>query len=87
MTSKICGNCFHYQQGQLETPCSVNPKYVGWLRVGCTAWSEGEAEVEEVTIKTKVCNKCGRKLPVSMFAKNAGLCKDCKPTNRKRRRK
>lgn len=85
MTSKICGNCVHYMSGQLENPCAKNPKYVGYLREGCGSWSETEEEYR--IIKTRVCNKCGKELPMIMFTRNSFLCKNCKPTTKPSRRR
>ena len=82
---RICYNCCHYQQGQIENPCSKNPRYVGYLREGCRLWSEQERGIDENNA-TKRCVICGKVLPVKMFHQTKetkdGLtdaCKDCKP--------
>lgn len=82
---RICGECIHYQHGVLENPCSKNTRYVGYLKTGCFYWSEDDSEVDEDSV-TKVCAKCGKELPLSMFYKDiktsdkySGLCKICKP--------
>lgn len=38
-------------------------------------------------MKTKLCTKCGKMLPLEMFDKDRNQCKDCRKAYRKQRRK
>lgn len=36
---------------------------------------------------TKICNKCGKELPIDMFEKGRAVCKECRKLYRKQMRK
>lgn len=38
-------------------------------------------------MKTKLCTKCGKMLPLEMFDEDRNQCKDCRKAYRKQRRK
>lgn len=82
---KYCGNCGHYQHGQLENPCSINPKYVGYLKEGCPRWEE-RTTVEE-NRSQRVCRKCGQVKHIREFTSPSSfVCKACKPMIGKKRK-
>lgn len=81
---KYCGNCGHYQHGQIKDPCSINAKYVGYLREGCSRWTQ-EEEQEESVRNSRVCRKCGQLRPLRDFVPaNGYVCKDCKIKKKRR---
>lgn len=83
---KYCGNCGHYLHGQIENPCPINSKYVGYLREGCPMWeSEGEHKEEERS--TRVCRKCGQVKHIREFSSpNGFVCKVCRPKVKRKRK-
>lgn len=82
--NRICGECCHYREGNLENPCDKGNKYCGYLIEGKTCWEarEGEADTDSLT---KVCSRCGKILPLKMFYKtrltNDKLTAECKICN------
>lgn len=83
--NRICGECMHWKRGELENPCENGIKLCGYLHEDKPCWEqeEGQAVGDD---RTKVCAKCGKELPVSMFYryifsadKLSALCKVCKP--------
>lgn len=85
MMEKICGECGHYHMGHLENPCSINPRYVGYLKVGCTQWIKKEETVNDQNMR--VCKRCGSMLPKWHFQRSSYICNDCKETIKRKRKK
>lgn len=71
---KICGECCNYIHGKLEEPCARGYRNVGYLREDMRCWGIGEFEEP-----TKVCDTCGKTLPLSKFY-STRLTKDNKST-------
>lgn len=76
---RICGECCNYIHGKLENPCARGNTHAGYLREGMRCW--GMVGDEE---PTKVCDKCGRTLPISKFYvtkltkdNRSSTCKEC----------
>lgn len=83
--NNICGECFHYKQGEIENPCQRGNKFCGYLIENKPCWEEREGE-SGFNGTTKVCINCGKELPVKMFYKTkhtednlTPICKLCKP--------
>lgn len=75
----------HYRHGDMDTPCGKGSRFCGYLRENMSCWESEEEESAEATA-TKVCAKCGKKLPVKMFYKTrntpdnlTNVCKLCNP--------
>lgn len=90
---RVCGDCANYNDGNLESPCSENNRYCGYLKENMPCWKpkEGKADVVHAT---KVCAKCGEALPLRMFRKTrltddglSVLCINCKPYPGRKKRK
>ena len=84
IVTNICAECKHYKTGHLINPCEKNNRFCGYLKQ-MQCFEEREDEVVEET-RTKVCAKCGKTHPVSMFYRSkvtedglSALCKLCKP--------
>lgn len=82
---RICGECFHYKQGELENPCQKGNRFCGYLLENKPCWESREGESQEDSM-TKVCAHCGKKLPLKMFYQTrytkdnlTAVCKLCKP--------
>ena len=86
-----CGYCKHYLPG--KALCGLTKKEVGFLEV--KPCYEANTNMEENNeIKTKVCKRCGRELPLHEFGRHArtadGLqvyCRQCSKEAMMRTRK
>jgi hypothetical protein len=82
ITGKVCCECKHYLHGQLENPCELNNKYVGYLRPAC--WEFKADNGQEDVVTTKRCKMCGKVYSYDNFwkdcrqpDKHSPYCKEC----------
>lgn len=92
-----CCDCKNYRHGKEDDLCERNNRKCGYLVQGLHCYEANEPSEKDVAnLPTKVCNICGKALPLNMFRKTiktsdgyTAICKNCKvhDTHKRIRRK